>query len=134
MKVITLWQPWASLIAHGYKTYETRSWTTSYRGQLAIHAAKRLPERGELAGQTDILAALKEIGIKAVGDLPFGCILCVAELVDVTPTGGNRYAWHLENISLLPEPIPATGRQGLWNCEMEILGLNKLTNGKGTEQ
>lgn len=38
MKVLTLHQPWASLIALGVKTIETRSWTTSYRGPLAIHA------------------------------------------------------------------------------------------------
>lgn len=41
MKAITLWQPWASLLACGAKGYETRSWATSYRGQIAIHAAKK---------------------------------------------------------------------------------------------
>lgn len=39
MKAITIWQPWASLIALGVKTIETRSWSTDYRGPLAIHAA-----------------------------------------------------------------------------------------------
>lgn len=38
---ITLWQPWASLIAAGQKCYETRSWQRSYRGPLAIHSANR---------------------------------------------------------------------------------------------
>lgn len=41
MKCITLWQPWASLIAALLKHYETRHWPTTYRGKLAIHAAKR---------------------------------------------------------------------------------------------
>lgn len=40
MKAITIWQPWASAIAHGLKGIETRSWGTKYRGLLAIHAAK----------------------------------------------------------------------------------------------
>lgn len=40
MKAITLWQPWASLLAIGAKQHETRSWKTSYRGPVAIHAAK----------------------------------------------------------------------------------------------
>ncbi|NEQ45665.1 MAG: ASCH domain-containing protein [Leptolyngbya sp. SIOISBB] len=40
-KIITLWQPWASLVAYGFKQYETRSWATNYRGPLLIHAAKR---------------------------------------------------------------------------------------------
>lgn len=39
MRVLTVRQPWASLIALGVKTIETRSWSTDYRGPLAIHAA-----------------------------------------------------------------------------------------------
>lgn len=38
MKAITLHQPWASLVAEGVKTIETRSWSTKYRGPLVIHA------------------------------------------------------------------------------------------------
>lgn len=40
MKAISLWEPWASLIACGVKTWETRCWPTSYRGELLICAAK----------------------------------------------------------------------------------------------
>jgi hypothetical protein len=39
MKALTLTQPWATLVAIGAKTIETRSWFTNYRGPLAIHAA-----------------------------------------------------------------------------------------------
>lgn len=42
VKVITLTQPWASLVAIGAKKYETRDWQTPYRGPLLIHAAKGL--------------------------------------------------------------------------------------------
>ncbi len=41
MKAITIWQPWASLIACGAKKFETRSWATNYRGPIAIHVAKK---------------------------------------------------------------------------------------------
>lgn len=44
MKVLTLHQPWASLIALGVKTIETRSWSTAYRGPLAIHAGSTWPK------------------------------------------------------------------------------------------
>ena len=61
-RALTLHQPWASLIAIGAKTMETRSWSTSYRGPLAIHAgaapvARTLPENsvGEYCvGQTTV--------------------------------------------------------------------------------
>jgi hypothetical protein len=43
MKALTLWQPWASLVAFGEKRVETRCWTTKYRGDIAIHAAKTTP-------------------------------------------------------------------------------------------
>jgi hypothetical protein len=38
-KIITLWQPWATLISLKVKNYETRGWSTSYQGELVIHAA-----------------------------------------------------------------------------------------------
>jgi hypothetical protein len=38
MKVLTLKQPWATLVANGLKEYEFRSWKTNYRGKLLIHA------------------------------------------------------------------------------------------------
>ena len=34
MKVITLKQPWATLVAEGLKKYEFRSWKFHYRDQL----------------------------------------------------------------------------------------------------
>ena len=38
MKVLTLKQPWATLVAEGIKEYEFRSWKTNYIGKLLIHA------------------------------------------------------------------------------------------------
>ena len=40
MKGLTIYQPSANHIADGKKRYETRSWFTTYRGPLAIHASK----------------------------------------------------------------------------------------------
>lgn len=40
MRVITLKQPWATLVAEGLKKYEFRSWKYSYRGEILIHAGK----------------------------------------------------------------------------------------------
>ena len=47
MKVITIKQPWASLIAYGYKRYEFRSWKTNYRGPIYIHAGKGTDKSNE---------------------------------------------------------------------------------------
>ena len=42
VKVLTVKQPWASLIAYNYKHYEFRSWKTNYRGYVYIHAGLTL--------------------------------------------------------------------------------------------
>ena len=42
MKVISIRQPWASLIVNGYKEYEFRSWKTNFRGPIYIHASKAI--------------------------------------------------------------------------------------------
>lgn len=39
MKVISIMQPWATLIVLGHKKIETRSWNTKYRGEILIHAS-----------------------------------------------------------------------------------------------
>lgn len=39
MKALSIKQPWASLIAHGIKDIENRTWATKYRGTIYIHAS-----------------------------------------------------------------------------------------------
>lgn len=67
IKALTLWQPYATLKAHNIKIYETRSWETSYRGPMMIHAAKKptrdtLYEIGDPEVVRQILLALRELG------------------------------------------------------------------------
>lgn len=89
MKALTIWQPWASLIACGAKIYETRSWKTSYRGRIAIHAAKKDPCKLSLIGLEDFEKATKEVFDKEDLSwcfLPRGEIIATAELVN---------CWHI---------------------------------------
>ena len=51
MKVISIKQPYASLIAYGYKKYEFRTWKTNYRGQIYIHATKNIDTSVKFAYQ-----------------------------------------------------------------------------------
>ncbi len=95
MPCLSLWQPWATLMAIGSKKNETRSWPTSYRGLLAIHAAKKwdrhmwdaceMPAYREVLSPI-VLARPRSMGFYSEGTLrasiPFGAILCVVRLVD----------------------------------------------------
>lgn len=146
MKAITLWQPWASLVAHGFKKFETRSWATTYRGPLVIHAAKRFTEQEKWYCLHDFKEQLVEGGIRRLSEIPLGAALCVVDLVDVLPTdtvyptisrierkAGNyqagRFAWKLENLRPFPEPVPMKGRQGLWTLMAEEMAHLRALGG-----
>ncbi len=143
MRGLTLYQSHATLVALAdrrrypnqgglYKCIETRPRNINYRGPIAIHAAKTFPPWAVAAalGSEWIRAALVAAGYLKLADLPLGVIVAVAELVDTerihehnaplepersygdyTP---GRWAWHLDDIRALPEPIPCRGAQGLW--------------------
>ncbi|MCL4295756.1 MAG: ASCH domain-containing protein [Anaerolineae bacterium] len=131
MKSISLWQPWASLIALGAKQVETRSWQTNYRGPVAIHAAQRLgPDQRSLCSISPFRECLEVGGFVRADELPRGMFVAIAELVEIVPTeviGGTlsereaafgdyapgRFAWKLEKV----QPIhvwAGRGQQGLW--------------------
>lgn len=135
MKVLTLTQPWATLVAVSAKQIETRSWYTAYRGPLLIHAAKGFPKWAkETAEEDDFRNALNGL---LPGQLPISAILCKVELVGCVRTdsvdklrsvgivpraqeilfgdyGEGRWAWGLRMVEVFTEPIPAKGALGLW--------------------
>ncbi len=112
MKALSLTQPWASLVALGAKRVETRSWPTSYRGPLAIHAAAGLGPVGGKRGLRDLVGEqpFRKVLLGTVSGyvppweiadvLPLGAILAVCELTDCRSTGRDMYgpAW-LEGLS-----------------------------------
>jgi hypothetical protein len=92
VKAISLWQPWASAIALGAKRIETRDWATSYRGPLAIHAAKRCikSEFEEFEDSCEWKGALDRgpfpFDVLDLSLEPFGCIVAVCRLAQCYPT------------------------------------------------
>lgn len=107
-KALTLHQPWASLVALGVKTIETRSWPTRYRGRLLIHAGAKRPTfttvgawicdpRYRLGGQYGpreprIWRSLTQpgdlFGTHESRELPLGAIVASCTLVDVVDVVG----------------------------------------------
>lgn len=140
MKVISLLQPWASLVVIGAKKVETRSWNTKYRGPLLIHASKKyLPEQmrlgemfnrnygaglgftedlplGEIIGSVDLIHTIESQYCFKDNEFEFnGQVwkLTDAELAygDYSP---NRFGWLLSNPVLFKTSIEAKGSLGLW--------------------
>lgn len=126
LKALTIRQPWAQLIVDGVKRYETRDWrplTIDVGGRFAIHAAVTIDG-----------AACARFGYDE-WTIPAGVVVAVVRLLDVIPTsegphledpverdrelamgdwGADRWAWRLEVVDRLAQPVPAVGRLGLW--------------------
>jgi hypothetical protein len=113
MKALTIRQPWAWAILSGCKTVENRSYPTSYRGPLLIHAG------ASCASLIDMLPN----GTVVPDSLAFGCLLGTVELmdcvrVDEVPPGpfvSGPWCWLLANPQPLKTPIPYVGRQRMFN-------------------
>ena len=113
MKVITLWQPWASWYALGLKEYETRHWSTSYRGVLAIHAAVRHLTQADRNLSIELMASLPHAQLNRLkrhleannGLYPYGQILgygdlpCCKRMVKEEPTEPNPSVIGIRSVS-----------------------------------
>lgn len=143
MKALSLWHPYAPLIAIGAKKIETRSWSMRYRGPVLIHAAKK-QSRGIVSNCNEVRRIMGkhqftnppghyDVNLKTT----LGCVLAVADLVDVIDAsekpdglegelgfyGPGRFGWVLSNVRQFIDPIPWQGQQGLWEVPKELLRL-----------
>jgi hypothetical protein len=122
MKTITIKQPWASLIRDGYKEYEFRTWKTSYRGEIYIHAGKGIDKEAITRINKNISYPAGYIIVKATLT---DCILVDDKLKqellqkdekvyhNLLKSNKTLYAFHLENIKKI-KPIPAKGKLSFW--------------------
>ncbi len=154
MKTLSIKQPWASLIAHGIKDIENRTWATKYRGTIYIHASAKFAgdinniftdDQWEVMGE-DMRSSM------VIKDFPFGAIIGKVDIVDCVinhpsiwaeksyhnvtvnslPFGEENepdyiiYNWVLANPVLFDEPIlNVKGKLSLWEFD------GKETKGNG---
>lgn len=127
MKVITIKQPFASLIAEGLKEYEFRTWKTNYRGKILIHAGKGIDKKA--------MEKFKEYNL----EYPSGCIIAKVDLTDcieineetrkmlqeknslvysnvVKHTEWKGFGFKMENVEKI-NPIQVNGKLSLWEYD-----------------
>lgn len=127
MKVITIKQPFASLIAAGIKEYEFRTWKSKYRGKLLIHAGKGINKK--------VMEKFKCYNL----EYPSDCIIAICDMVDcvkiddevrmmlsdknelvyhntINDTSNEGYGFKLENVKKI-EPIYVSGKLSLWDYD-----------------
>ncbi len=127
MKVITIKQPFATLIAEGIKEYEFRTWKTKYRGEVLIHAGKGIDKKA--------MKKYEHLNL----EYPSGCIIARADLTDciyidefarkmlkeknslvyshvINDISSKNFGFKLENIKKV-NPIPTNGKLSLWDYD-----------------
>lgn len=143
MKTLTLWQPWASLVACGAKRFETRSWEPPralVNERFAIHAAKR-----EFRPATDVdvitlhhmTLSLSRAGLD-ITKLPHGAVVCTVLLANAVQAGRDeeapdrfgdysprRWLWHLVDVLPVEPAVPWKGRQGWFNIPDSLLSFDR---------
>lgn len=75
MKVLSLTETYATLIKENKKSIETRSWRTSYRGELYIHSSSTKIPKGWKENK-ELMNLINNTSLN------FGDIICKCNLVD----------------------------------------------------
>ncbi len=119
MRAITVRQPWASLIAAGAKTIETRPRPTSYRGPVLIHAGKTW-NRQDLAGVLPALVTGGPHGPRLRHSLPLGAFVAVANVVDCVKV--YDFGRCPERPGLYIEDAMTAEGRSLWLCRLRLDG------------
>nr|GMD95224.1 activating signal cointegrator 1 [Ipomoea batatas] len=150
---LTMHQPWASLLVHGIKRIEGRSWPAPIRGRLWIHAAGKVPEPETIRAMEEFYREI--YAVNGITDLKFpehypvsrllGCVEVVGcvrreELVcwDEIPEGvrlegQTDFCWLCEKPQKLIVPFEMRGYQGVYNLERKVYeaavrGLTPVTS------
>lgn len=138
MRAISIWQPWATLLASGAKRIETRSWyPRGLRSDqlVAIHAGKRWTTQVRDLCQADpmfrrYLQLAERRGLWSFEHPPLGCIVAIARFERAMPTeelasqitqrerrfgnyGPGRFGWIFSDVQPI-RPVPLRGQQGLF--------------------
>lgn len=133
-------QPWASLLIHGIKRIEGRSWRAPITGRLWIHAASKVPEPDTIKTMEDfyrnIYALDKVTDIKFPEHYPVSRLLGCVEIVgclkkeelehwkevpeSVRSEALTDFCWLCENPQKLIVPFEMRGYQGVYNLENKI--------------
>jgi hypothetical protein len=122
MLALSIKQPWAWAIFHG-KNVENRTWRTTRRERIYIHASKLAPRR-EIELFLEI-AKKVHLEIPDVRALPRQALIGQVDLTDCVPYEKSLGPWAQGPYCLilsrpeLLEPISMPGRLWFWNPELE---------------
>ena len=131
MKCLSIRQPWAWLVVHGWKNVENRTWSTKHRGPLLIHASSNMTRADYEACRIFVAGIHEDLTIPTFEVLPRGGIVGKVTLLDcvrehTSPWFTGPVGWVLDDACACTL-VPCGGRQGLFEvrCKRAITGVGK---------
>ena len=122
MRALSIRQPWAWLVVHGYKDIENRTWSAGFRGRIYVHAGRRMVA-DDYPGQRQYIA---EAGIVIPAELPRGAIVgevtisgCLS--ASESPWFCGPYGFILEDPVAYETPVPYRGQLGFFPVDEKLL-------------
>lgn len=127
MRVLSIRQPWAWLIVHGFKDVENRTWNTGVRGEILIHAGKAFDKDGYLWVKQEF----PQIPLPAPAEFDLGGIVGRVSLVDCVPPDADlaglvESPWYTGDYGFLlaaPSRLPfrsMKGRLGFFDFAFDL--------------
>lgn len=130
---LTIKQPWASLIANGFKDIENRSWPTKFRGWVLIHASKKDDQEEWESAKSLIRWRKIQVNGGSPEKVGRGGVVGVARIVDCVSVSSSP--WFVGDYGFViadARPLPffaCRGALGFWKCEYPEALLSE-TNSK----
>lgn len=123
MKALSIRQPWAWLIAHGFKDIENRTWKTKFRGEFLIHASQYRGLKGDWERWMELIQNKYLIALPETFP-PAGGIIGKAEIVDCVQESNSEWfdgpnGFVLKNAKVLPYH-PCKGQLSFFNVDIPV--------------
>jgi hypothetical protein len=124
MKALSVKQPWAWLLANGYKDIENRTWNTTLRGEFLIHASKQFDMRG-----FDFVIG-RDLDIWLPQKYDLGGIVGIAEITGVVMVSDSKwfdgpYGYEIKNACPLPFK-PLLGQLNFFKVKEDFYGTAEI--------
>jgi len=130
MKALSIKQPWASLIAHGIKDIENRTWRTNFRGRIYIHTSGT-PAKGITINSLspEQLNLIPNVGCKMINSAIIGEV----DIVDCVINHSSIWAESSEFSPYQENGVPHEGMKPIYNWVLAnpVLYEKPILNVKG---
>ena len=127
MRALSIRQPWAWLVVNGYKDIENRTWSTTFRGRIYVHAGQRMvaddyPDQREYTTQAGIVIPAQLARGAIIGEVTITGCLSFSD----SPWFCGPYGFTLEDPVAYDTPVPFRGQLGFFPVDEALFAGWKL--------